>query len=160
MNVCRRWRQIVFGSPSRLNPQIICTYKTLTRKNIRIWPAFPIVLTLRCGTPSHEDNAIAALEQSDRVCSVTLYLTGSLWEKMATVLRKPFPLLTRLKIYPTDLSALVLPDGFLGGSAPRLQEVFFHYIPFLSLSTLLSINNNLVILTLSMIPSSTAYISP
>ena len=75
---------------------------------------------------------------------------------MATVLRKPVLLLTRLKICPTDLSVLVLPDGFLGGSAPPLQEVFLHCISFLSLSTILSTNNKL---TLSMIPS-TAYISP
>ena len=162
VHVCQRWRQIVFGSPHRLNLQIFCTYGTPVRQSLGIWPAFPIVLDLcssRPLTPNDEDNAIAALEHSDRVRSVRLHLTSSQWERMATMLLNPFPLLTRLKVHSTDGNAPVLPDVFLGGFAPCLQEIYLHGIPFPALPTLLLSTGHLVILTLSMIPP-TGYIPP
>jgi hypothetical protein len=72
---------------------------------------------------------------------------------------EPFPLLTHLNIHSRDESVPVLPDRFLGGSAPRLQEIRLHHTPFPALPTLLLSTGNLVILTLSMIPP-TGYISP
>lgn len=84
VHVCQRWRQIVLDSPHRLNLQILCTYRTPVRENLGIWPAFPIVLDLYpLGhlTSNDEDNAIAALEHSDRVCSVRLHVTSSQWKK-------------------------------------------------------------------------------
>jgi hypothetical protein len=44
VHVCQRWRQIVFASPRRLNLQILCTHGTPVRKNLGIWPAFPIAI--------------------------------------------------------------------------------------------------------------------
>ncbi|KAH8988435.1 hypothetical protein EDB86DRAFT_3081553 [Lactarius hatsudake] len=51
------------------------------------------------------------------------------------------------------------PDGFLGGSTPRLQEVSLHGVPFPALPTLLSSTRDLAILRLERIPV-TGYISP
>jgi hypothetical protein len=42
VHVCQRWRQVVFGSPLRLNLRILCTYGTPVRKHLDIWPNFPI----------------------------------------------------------------------------------------------------------------------
>ncbi|KAI9455082.1 hypothetical protein BJY52DRAFT_1417606 [Lactarius psammicola] len=75
VQVCRRWRQIIFGSPHRLNLRILCTYRTPVRKNLGIWPAFPIVIdyhyrqSKRGIQPDDEDNVVAALnsEHLDRV---------------------------------------------------------------------------------------------
>ncbi|KAI0270093.1 hypothetical protein BGY98DRAFT_1012074, partial [Russula aff. rugulosa BPL654] len=53
----------------------------------------------------------------------------------------------------------VVPDSFLGGSAPQLQGFTFHAIPFPALSTLLSSTRNLGELELSGIPRS-GYIPP
>ncbi len=103
-HVCQRWRQIVFASPHRLNLQILCTHGTPVRKNLDCWPAFPIVVDY-CGyhrngfetvAPPSEyyDNVIAALEHSDRVCSIRMSVTGSLLEMVVTVLQKSFPMLT------------------------------------------------------------------
>ncbi|KAI9453650.1 hypothetical protein BJY52DRAFT_1214031, partial [Lactarius psammicola] len=47
VHVCQRWRQIVFESPRRLKLQILCTRRTPVRKNLGIWPTFPIVVDYR-----------------------------------------------------------------------------------------------------------------
>ena len=112
LHVCKRWRQVIFSSPYRLDLQVLCTYGTRVRKNLCIWPAFPIVLDIyswRNLTHNNEDNALASLEHSDRLCSVGLYVTDFQWAKMATVLGKPFPLLTHFKIYSIDRNVPVLP---------------------------------------------------
>jgi hypothetical protein len=163
VHVCKRWRQLVLSSPHRLDLQILCTFGTPFREDLSIWPAFPIVLDLYSPgfpfTPNDEDNAIAALEHSDRLCSISLYVTGSMWAKMATVLRKPFPLLKRITFFTVGLNVPTLPDVFLGGSVPRLQEFYLNGIPFPALPALLLTTSNLVNLTLSTIPP-TGYISP
>ena len=162
-HVCKRWRQLVFSSPRRLDLQILCTFGTPFREDLGIWPALPIVLDLYSPgfpfTPNDEDNAIAALEHSDRLCSISLYVTGSMWAKMPTVLRKPFPLLKRFKFVTVGLNVPALPDEFLGGSAPCLQEFYLSSIPFPALPTLLLTTSNLVNLTLSTMPR-TGYIPP
>ncbi|KAH9056310.1 hypothetical protein EDB87DRAFT_1260555 [Lactarius vividus] len=40
VHVCRRWRQITFASPRRLNLQILCIDGTPVRKNLGIWPDY------------------------------------------------------------------------------------------------------------------------
>ena len=44
VQVCQRWRQIVFASPRRLDLQLLCTNGTPVRENLDCWPPFPIVL--------------------------------------------------------------------------------------------------------------------
>ncbi|KAH9171732.1 hypothetical protein EDB89DRAFT_1069135 [Lactarius sanguifluus] len=159
-HVCQRWRQVVFASPNRLNLQIICMYGTPVRKNLGIWPAFPIVINYKRGImPIDEDNVIAALEHHDRVCYLGLYVTGSQLRKMATAMQEPFPVLTCLHVGSKDSDAPVLPVEFLGGSAPRLQEIQLQGIPFPALPTLLLSASDLVDLRLYKIPP-TGYISP
>ena len=163
VHVCRRWRHVVFASPHRLKLQILCTHRTPVRRNLNIWPAFPIVINYRNSgggiTPSDEDNVVAALEQPDRVCYVRLAVMGSQLGKMAAAMREPFPVLTHLHIGSDDGNAPVLPTKFLGASAPHLQKIYLHRIPFPALPKLLLSTNNLVKLELRRIPP-TGYISP
>jgi hypothetical protein len=72
-------------------------------------------------------------------------------------MQKPFPLLTYLEI--STRSAPVLTAEFLGGSAPRLQEIILGGISYPALPTLLLSATDLVILDLFDIPP-TGYISP
>ena len=163
VHVCRKWRQIVFASPRRLNLQIICRDGTPVRKNLGIWPAIPIVVRYghyrRAITPDEEDNAIAALEHSDRVCRVVLHVTGSQLGKIATVMQEPFPVLTHFSISTKDINVPVIPGGFLGGSAPCLQEIELCGVPFPALPTLLVSASDLVELKLRKIPP-TGYVPP
>ncbi|KAI9435996.1 hypothetical protein H4582DRAFT_2100070 [Lactarius indigo] len=163
VHVCQRWRQIIFASPRRLNLQILCTDGTPVRKDLGIWPAIPIVMQYghyrSSMAPNDEDNAIAALEHPDRVCRVKLYVTGSQLGKIVTVMQEPFTKLARLSISSEDGNVPVLPEGFLGRSAPCLQEIELYGVPFPSLPTLLLSASDLVELKLRNSPQ-TGYISP
>ncbi len=77
------------------------------------------------------DNVIAALEHNNRVCRVELLRVSS-WqlEKVVAAMREPFPVLSRLQLGSEDEMAFVIPDSFLGGSAPRLRSLVLDYIPF------------------------------
>ncbi|KAH9174789.1 hypothetical protein EDB89DRAFT_2241552 [Lactarius sanguifluus] len=163
VHVCQRWRQVIFGSQHRLNLRISCTPGTPVRKNIGIWPAFPIIVRYvewgRSVLPNDEDNVVAALEHPDRVSYLWLIVTGSQLEKMAMVMQEPFPVLESLYIRSGGGNAPVLPAKFLGGSAPRLQYIDLYGIPFPTLPTLLLSAGDLVSLRLFNIPP-TGYIIP
>jgi hypothetical protein len=107
-----------------------------------------------------EDNVIAALEHSDRVCELkVLSAMGSQLGKITTVMQEPFPGLRHLEIITQDRNPPVLPAKFLGGSAPRLHYMFLSGIPFPALPTLLLSTHDLTVLILRNIPP-TGYISP
>ena len=165
VHVCQRWRQIIFASPHRLNLRIFCTDETPIRKNLGIWPPFPIVMRFHyvdpCRTiaPSDEDNIIAALEHPDRVIYLGLVVTGSQLGKIATAMQGPYPVLTYLDITSLGRNAFVLTADFLGGSAPCLQRIELRGIPFPALPMLLLSASNLTFLFLHDIPP-TGYISP
>ena len=107
------------------------------------------------------DNVIAELEHSDRVYQIDLNChTTSQIEKLWTAVQMPFPMLAVLYLSLGGLPyGLVLPDSFLGGSAPRLQYLALVAVPFSGLSNLLLSATHLVQLYLRDIPHS-GYISP
>jgi hypothetical protein len=162
VHVCQRWRQIIFQSPRRLDLQVLCTFGTPVRKHLSIWPDFPIALSFEFSWKRSlydEDNLIAALEHPSRVFYLRFNI--DLWsEKMATAMQKPFPTLRNLIIVKSETSVPVpsLPDGFLGRSAPCLQNIKLYRISFPALPMLLSSASNLVHLHLRDIPQ-TGHIS-
>ena len=109
--------------------------------------------------PTDEDNVIAALEHRDRVNVVRLFVTGLQMGKIAAVMQEPFPALTHLSMRSEDEDIPVLTAEFLGGVAPRLQEITLYRIPFPALPTLLLSTGDLVTLNLFDIPDF-GYISP
>jgi len=116
-------------------------------------------------TLSLEDGSqvIAALEHRDRVWWVHLQdLPSILLEKLATMMQETFPTLKYLRLWADDhetQAAPVLPEGFLGGSAPCLETFWLRGVPFPELSKLLLSTNDLVCFVLEKIPDS-GYISP
>jgi F-box associated protein len=165
-HVSRRWRHIVFESPRRLNLRLECTPWKPVRKTLDVWPPFPIVITddfifgqLENWPEESEDNVIAALEHKARVCELVLTNASSLqWKEILPAMQEPFPALTRLDIR-TSSQMSVVPDSFLGGSAPRLQSLFLRGIPFPGLPKLLPTAADLVHVRLWRIPPS-GYIPP
>ena len=172
MHVCRRWRQIVFASPRRLSLRILCTWRTPVRENLGIWPAFPIDVddnlqpdnTLEhsiVAAFTYRNNIFAALKHPDRVCHVRLTVSPDELGSIATAMQVPFPILTQL--YLTSLSwcegTLVLPAGFLEGTAPCLQAIGLSGISCPALPTIVSSTRNLVKLELSNVFPN-GYISP
>jgi hypothetical protein len=161
VHVCRRWRNLILGSPRHLNLRLFCTSKTPTKDTLDVWPALPLVVEGNM-TLSGTDNIIAALELSNRVCQVSLRgLAGCQLEKVLVAMQVPFPDLTDLQLFSDGetLPVIPVPDSFLGGSAPRLRIFTLDGIPFPGLSNLLLFADHLVDLALINIPHS-GYFSP
>jgi hypothetical protein len=107
------------------------------------------------------DNVIAALELRDRVDKIDLRAHGvcsSLLKQLLAAMQEPFLELTSLKLATYD-KLRVIPDSFLGGSAPRLQVLSLERIPYPGLPKLLLSSTRLVTLSLLKTPHS-GYISP
>ena len=161
VHVCQRWRSIVLESRRRLNLQLYCTPETPARGKLDVWPALPLIVggsMFSSGT----DNIIAALGQANRICQVDLWdLTDRQSERIVATMQVPFPELTGLLLHSNGEAGEVpvIPDSFLGGSAPRLRSFELDGIPFPGLPNPLSSATHLVDLTLTRIPHS-GYISP
>ena len=161
VHVCRRWRCIVFASPRRLDLKLYCTpQRSVNSKTLDIWPAFPIVVyASRMNSGEGVTNIFAALRHHSRVCKIYGYsIQNSLLKEFAAI-DEPFPALTSLRLFSFGHNVPVLPDSFLGGSAPRLRLLSLEGIPYPSIGTLLLSTTNLVRLWLWNIPHS-GHIAP
>jgi hypothetical protein len=160
VHVCRQWRRVVFRSPRRLNLRLYCAIRTRRplRDTLDDWPALPLLIQDAVNSTEELDNTIAVLEHSDRVQHIGLADFSSYLENILAAMQKPFPELTYLWLFSIK-GATVIPDSFLGGSAPRLRELTLHGIPFPGLPKLLLSATHLTNLTLSIIPHS-GYFSP
>ena len=156
VHVCRKWRDVVFGSPRRLNLRLLCQPNTPVRETLDVWPSLPIVVVAVAHEFVNEDNIIAALEHNERIHGFTLAVPDLPLGVVLAMTGQPFPALTCLDI---ESEAPVIPDSFLGGSAPHLQEIYLDRVPFPGLPKLLLSATGLVTLALRRIPHS-GYISP
>ena len=159
-HICRRWRQIVLRSPLGLDLRLYCTYGTPVLKTLKCWPSFPLVVNyggspmLNSPTPEDDENIMAALNQPDRVGSISLTVTGSLLQKLSTV-SEPFSELEGLVLLSQD--NLTLPSTFRWGL--RLRTLHITRIAIPGLPALLSPSTGLVDLQLHDIPI-IGYFSP
>ena len=159
-HVCRRWRSVVFESPRRLNLRLVCTPRT-PATTLDLWPSLPLFIQDSVNRTEDVDEIIAVLERKDRVVDINISLVDcSNLENVLVAMQAPFPELTSLILAPDrDGMVSVVPDSFLGGSAPRLEYLWLSRIPFPGLLKLLLSANHLVDLHLMNIPHS-GYISP
>jgi len=162
VHVCRKWRGVVFASPRWLHLELRCTNKSPVRKMLDVWPALPIVIDAHITNSrrSGVTNIITALKRHDLVCRINIWgVSSSLFKSGA--IKKRFPELTDLTLRSYEENAPIIPDLFLGGSAPRLQSLEFRGIPFPfpALRKLLLSATDLVTFHLLDIPNS-GYISP
>lgn len=175
-HVSPRWRQVVLASPRRLDLHFLCRPQTHVRELLNFLPlTMPIMISNSFDSPtsttlypSHalsiEDGGqvIAAIEQRDRVWWIHLQeLPSAFLEKLAIMMQETFPTIRFVRLWAADENqpVPVLPEGFLGGSAPVLESLFLRGIPFPEPSKLLQSTNDLVHLVLQRVPDS-GYISP
>lgn len=121
VHVCRRWRNVVFGSPRSLHLRIACTSKSPVREKLDVWPRLPIVVSGYCESMTCLDNFKAALEHSDRVCQIELMVNPRQIpvKDIFAALEKPFPALTDLDLSQWPFSYMPTyhdPFKFLVGS--------------------------------------------
>ena len=170
VHVCRRWRCLVFASPRRLHLRLLCTNASLFnlkpfKKVLDVWPELPIAIRVSDfgpWNPPLKYLVMAALEQHDRVCKIDLRGYSTQLLEVFSAMEKPFPSLVKLVLAPIVILGSMIPDSFLGGSAPRLQSLGFGCIPLgCPIGKLLLSTPNLVFLRLGLIPrSGLGYTSP
>jgi hypothetical protein len=159
VHVCQKWRNVVFGSPRRLNLRLFCSASTPVRETLDVWPLLPIVTKVYTVDKWDNGNIIAALEHNDRICQLVIFdIPSSEREKALAALQQPFPALRRLQLV-FHTGTLVIPASFLGGFAPALQTLSLDRVPFPGLPKLLLSATHLVDIYLRRIPHS-GYISP
>ncbi|KAI9450553.1 hypothetical protein F5148DRAFT_1242676 [Russula earlei] len=143
VHVCRSWRSLIFASPRRLCLRLYYTYRKPVTQNMG-----------KALVPQDDDNVIAALMHHDRICEINFAMTSHLLERSTILMQEPFPVLEHLLLRSRNFArtALVLPSSFLGGSAPRLQDIHLDGIAFPALPQLLLSTQNLGSLQLEEIP--------
>jgi len=168
VHVCRGWRSIVFASPLRLNLRLHVGSMAHVRELLDIWPALPIEIypfhqSTNQGMLKVTENVITALEHRDRVSDITVHhfrVPGRKLKRFLEMMQYPFPALTYLELWEwLDEEAAVIPDSFLGGSAPLLQTLQLTRVAFPALPKLLLSANDLIHLDLCHIAHA-GYISP
>jgi len=158
VHVCQRWRRIIFASPHYLHLQLLCNNKTPARDSLDIWPPLPIVLSYQSDSVNGDQNIIVALEHQDRITKINFpKISRSVLERLSPFMQEPLPALTELDLSGTSVP--VLPEAFLGGSAPCLQSCTLRDIAFPGLPKLLASTSQLVRLLLHDLPAS-GYIPP
>jgi hypothetical protein len=160
--VCRRWRYIILGSPQRLHLRVLCTPTTPTRVLLDVWPPFPISIYSDSFNPGVDEQSIenltAAVEYRDRTSEIYIrHINGPALERLIGAMDESLPNLTDFHLGSTDDSVPVLPETFLGGSAPHLRWFTLWGIPFPSFPVFSAAHT--VHLHLFDIPNS-GYISP
>ncbi len=146
--------------PRRLNLRLVCTPNTPARDTLDVWPALPLLIRGYMFLSSDEDDIIVALGQTNRVCQVSLReLEDRQLDKVLAAMQVPFPELTWLRLGSNGEIPPIVPNSFLGGSAPHLRICQLEGIPFPGLPKLLLSATHLVDLYLYRIPHS-GYISP
>lgn len=165
-HVCQRWRYVVSISPRRLRLQITCKSGAPIEPILDTWPTLPIVVRYKGSRKPKRlpNNIVAAFRHPDRICDIDIGVTSSVLESMVDATQRPFPLLERVHITSNDLtgeSVLPSPGNFMGGSTPRLQNVYLDGIvfPFPELRQLLLSSNHLVEIRLCNITDA-GYFSP
>ena len=180
VHVCRKWRNIVFGSPRRLNLHIRCAVDgpQALGELLDIWPDLPIVITLYEPPTSSPgvDKIVAvaaaseslALAHTNRVvCDISLgmyMVVTSPLQVIFAAMQVASPASIRLKFLPEhEAVPIAAPDDpFLDGfssSSPHLRSLYLGRVPFPGLPKPLLFATDLVRLTMHDIPPSW-YISP
>ena len=129
------------------NLRLYYTYGTPALETLDCWSTLPIVVqyggspALYPPAPEDEDNIMAALKHSDRVTTINLTVTSSLFEKLSAI-ERPFSELEDLVLLSQKGMRLTFPSTFRWGS--RLRYLHSTRITFPALLQLLDCSKNLV----------------
>jgi hypothetical protein len=125
VHICHKWRHIVFSYKQSLQLRLFCTHGTPVKTTLACWSrALPIVVDyggspeLDPPTLEDENDIMAALNQPDRVLSISLTITSSLLKKLSAI-KRPFSKLEDLIILSGSAVMLTLPRTFRWGRRLR-----------------------------------------
>ena len=162
IHVCRRWRYLVFASPSHLGLCLVCTHGTPVADMLAHSPPLPLIIDhsdeAREMTAEDEEGIILALQHRDRVRRIHLRIPMPNLEKVLLTMDDEFPMLEYLfigRLIKHNMS-LVLPKTF---QAPHLRHLILVNFAIPIRSPLLTPAVGLVTLSLELIHPS-AYFRP
>ena len=162
IQVCRRWRYLVFASASHLRLSLVCTRGTPVADMLAHSPPLPLIIKhsdeAREMTAEDEEGIILALQHRDRVCRVSLQIPTSNLQKVLLTMDDEFPILEYLDIGPQikHNMGFLLPKTF---QAPHLRHLLLINFAIPIRSPLLTTAVGLVSLIIEWIHSS-AYFRP
>ena len=164
IQVCRRWRYLVFESTFHLQVSLVCARGTPVADMLAHYPPLPLIIDhiddeYDIFSPEDEEGIIFALQHRDRVRRIRLRKSISISQRLVIALDGEFPVLEYLSIddrqfirplvdYDTSLN---FPETF---RAPHLLELLLHNFATPIESPQLTTMGNLVTLWLTSIPSS------
>ncbi|KAI0258961.1 hypothetical protein BC834DRAFT_974661 [Gloeopeniophorella convolvens] len=137
--VCRRWRELVFSTPKRLQMHIYLTHRSSIPQILHHLP--PLPLTIDCRAPHEFDedieripwsterlgNVALALEQADRIQDVRLLGSDAELRALLAQMIQPARQLETLDIEVLSPSQ-ILPVNFLGGASQSLRHVWLRNV--------------------------------
>ncbi|KAI0300013.1 hypothetical protein B0F90DRAFT_570808 [Multifurca ochricompacta] len=151
-HVCRRWRYLIYASPSYLNLQLLCTNGTPVADMLAHSPPLPLIINYQITSADmaieDEGGILLALQQRERVRRVELRAPSPSLHKLLTAMGEHFPSLEHLSLLSTTEgdSSLVLPGTFL---APSLHRLILLGVSLSTGLLLLTSTTTLVTLTLT-----------
>ena len=123
--VCRRWRNVIFGAASYLDLSLVCTYRTPVAGMLANSPPLPLVVDYleerRDITTDDEEGIILALRQRGRVLRVRLNTPVTSLQKVIATMDGEYPILEHLVIWLSNedkSTILIFPEMF---QAPHLR---------------------------------------
>ncbi|KAI0265716.1 hypothetical protein BC834DRAFT_175728 [Gloeopeniophorella convolvens] len=154
-HVCRRWRELVLSSPSRLHLCLYCTQGTHAADLINHFPTLPLILDYSdYNDHSGGDGIRYALKHVSRARKVWLQ-SRDVETVLATFtgMKQPAEELEDLRLELAPRNGPIVIKSFLGGHAPRLRRFHLSRLIFSPLPVLLSPMPNLVSLKLNVFSS-------
>ncbi|KAH8999890.1 hypothetical protein EDB86DRAFT_618187 [Lactarius hatsudake] len=159
-HVCRRWRNLLYGSAFHLDMHILCTNGSPVVDTLAHLPSLPLVIdydhqdaTRSIGTKD-ELGVSHALQLRDRIRRVVLSIPPASLHKLLVFMDGSYPILEHLRLSSTAREVdegIILPRTFM---APNLRYLNLLGIGLLTKLPPLSFTVALVTLTLTNIQSS------
>ena len=126
-HVCRRWRNIILGSPSYLDLSLVCTFGTPVADMLAHSPHLPLVVDYlyitRDITTDDEEGIIFALKQRERILRVRLHVPVTSLQKFVAAMDDEYPILEFLVInlpIKDKSTILIFPETL---QAPHLRSL-------------------------------------
>ena len=164
-HTCRRWRNIIFSFPSRLEVHLYCTYGSPVADMLSHSPPLPLIIEYykhESLSTKEEEGVFLALQKHDRVRHIHLCALTITLHRLFAAMNGPFPMLDYLDLFintdgreseSEELDRPRLPRSF---QAPRLLHLGLSRVGDVTevgLSLLASLSS-LVYLSLIGIPAS------
>jgi hypothetical protein len=130
-HVCRRWRNLILGSPSYLGLCLVCTYGTPVVDMLAHSPPLPLVIDYRNQniTAEDEEAIILALAQRDRVRRIRFFQPVLQLQKLIMAMDGEYPILEYLILWDPPKGSsmessmvLTLPETL---QTPHLRHLVF-----------------------------------